>query len=72
VDILRRAKKEWDIKWPKLMDPSDILPTERARTPEQYVFSFLDALQKNDVEIVEIAPKGYKSLQITLKIRFTA
>jgi hypothetical protein len=72
VDVLRRAKKEWDIKWPKLMDPSDILPTEKAYTAEQYIFSFLDALQKTDVEIVDIGPKGYRSLQITVKIRFTA
>jgi hypothetical protein len=72
VDVLRRAKREWDIKWPKLMDPSDLLPTEKARTAEQYVFSFLDALQKTDVEIVDIGPKGYKSLQVTLRIRFTA
>ncbi len=72
VEVLRRAKREWDIKWPKLMDPSDILPTARARTAEQYVFSFLDALQKTDIEIVDIEPKGYTSLQVTLKIRFTA
>lgn len=72
VEVLRRAKREWDIKWPKLMDPSDILPTEKARTAEQYVFSFLDALQKTDVEIIDIGPKGYRSLQVTLKIRFTA
>jgi hypothetical protein len=72
VDVLRQAKRVWDIKWPKLMDPSDILPTEKAKTAEQYVFSFLDALQKTDVEIVDIGPRGYKSLQVTLKIRFTA
>lgn len=72
VEVVRRAKKEWDIKWPKLMDPSDILPTDKARTAEQYIFSFLDALQKTDVEIIDIGPKGYKSLQVTLKIRFSA
>jgi hypothetical protein len=72
IEVLRRAKREWDIKWPKLMDPSDILPTDRARTAEQYVFSFLDSVQKGDVEIVDIGPKGYRSLQVTLKIRFSA
>src|SRR5690348_14449382 len=51
IEVLRRAKRAWDIKWPKLMDPSDILPTEGARTPKQYIFSFLDALEKTDIEI---------------------
>jgi hypothetical protein len=27
IDVLRRAKEVWDIKWPKLMDPSTVLPT---------------------------------------------
>jgi hypothetical protein len=62
----------WKIKWPKLMDPGDVLPRPKAQTPEQYVLSFLDALGKDDVQVVEIGPKGYKTLQVTLNIRFSA
>lgn len=72
IDVLRRAKEVWNIKWPKLMDPSAVLPRGRLRTPEQYVMSFLDALEKDDVQVVKIGPKGYKTLQVTLNIRFTA
>jgi hypothetical protein len=72
IDVLRRAKDVWKIKWPKLMDPSDVLPRPKAQTPQQYVLSFLDALGKDDVQVVEIGPKGYKTLQVTLNIRFSA
>lgn len=72
IDVLRRAKKKWKIKWPKLMDPGSVLPRREARTPEQYVLSFLDALGKDDVQVVGIGPKGYKTLQVTLNIRFSA
>jgi hypothetical protein len=54
------------------MDPGDVLPRPKAQTPEQYVLSFLDALGKDDVQVVEIGPKGYKTLQVTLNIRFSA
>jgi hypothetical protein len=72
IDVLRQAKKVWKIRWPKLMDPEDVLPRPKAQTPEQYVLSFLDALGKDDVQVVEIGPKGYKTLQVTLNIRFSA
>jgi hypothetical protein len=72
IDVLRRAKEAWKVRWPKLMDPGDVLPRPKAQTPEQYVLSFLDAIGKDDVQIVEIGPKGYKTLQVTLNIRFSA
>lgn len=72
IDVLRRAKQVWSIEWPKLMDPGTLLPRAKAETPEQYVLSFLDALNKQDVEVVQIGPKGYKTLQVTLNIRFSA
>jgi len=72
IDVLRQAKKVWNIKWPKLMDPGTVLPRRDARTPQQYVLSFLDALGKDDVQVLDIGPKGYKTLQVTLNIRFRA
>ena len=71
-DVLRKATEVWGIKWPTIMDPSEILPKRKARSAEQYVFSFLDALGKDNVEIVAIGPKGHKTLQVTLNIRFSA
>ena len=72
IQVLRTAKRVWDINWPKLMDPSEILPHTKARSPEQYVLSFLHRLDKEDIEIIAVKPKGATALQVTLKIRFTA
>ncbi len=71
MEVLRRASEKWGIKW-KYIDASEILPKLKVRTPEQYVFSFLDAVREKDVEILQVGPKGYKTLQVTMRIRFTA
>ena len=71
MEVLRTANQRWGIKW-KLIDPSDILPKRKVKSPEQYVFSFLDALREQDVKVVRIGPKAYNVLEVTLKIRFSA
>jgi hypothetical protein len=71
MDVLKKASEKWGTKW-KYIDTSEILPKLKIREPEQFVFSFLDALRESDVEIVRIGPKGHKTLQVTLNIRFTA
>jgi hypothetical protein len=71
MGVLKKASEKWGIKW-KYIDTSEILPKLRVHTPEQYVFSFLHAVQEKDVEIVRIGPKGHDALQVTLKIRFSA
>jgi transcriptional regulator with XRE-family HTH domain len=71
LEVLRKASVEWGIKW-RYIDTSQILPKLKVHTPEQYVFSFLDTVRPKDVEILQIGPKGAKTLQVTMKIRFTA
>jgi transcriptional regulator with XRE-family HTH domain len=71
LEVLRKASVTWGIKW-KYIDTSQILPKLTVHTPQQYVFSFLDAVRPQDVEILQIGPKGPKTLQVTMKIRFTA
>jgi len=71
LEVLRKASEKWGIHW-KFIDASQILPKLTVNTPKQYVFSFLDAVRRDDVEILQIGPKGPKSLQVTMKIRFTA
>lgn len=76
LEVLRNANQKWGIKW-KWMDLSEILPKRQIQTPEQYVFSFLQALRQRDVEVVEVGPlkpgpRQANVLQVTLKIRFSA
>ena len=71
LGVLRTVSEKWGTKW-KHIDPSEILPKRTIRSTEQYVFEFLDVLKAKDVEIVDIGPKGHKTLQVTFKIRFTA
>jgi len=72
IQVLRNAKKVWSIKWPKIMDPSEVLPQEKARSSKQYALPFLEALKKENFEIIAVEPKGTSNLQVTFKIRFTA
>lgn len=72
LEVLRDVQRKWKVTW-KLIDPSEILKTKKAQSEQQLVFSFLDALRKENVEITKIGPEGETSvLQVTLKIRFTA
>lgn len=71
MQVLRTATEKWGIKW-KYLDPSEILPRQNMRSPKQFVFAFLDALQQQDVEVIKIGPKGQSILQVTLNIRFSA
>jgi hypothetical protein len=68
MDVLRRATEKWGIRWIHL-DPSEILRPLKMRSPEQLVFSFLSAMEADDVEVVEVAPDGSSVLQVVLKIR---
>ncbi len=68
MDVLRTAKEKWGVKW-KYLDPSEVLRPLKVKTPEQLIFSFLKAMNEEDIEIVEVAPKGTSALQVVLKIR---
>jgi hypothetical protein len=68
MDVLRRATEKWGIKW-KHLDPSEILRPVKMRSPEQLVFSFLSAMEEEDVEVVEVVPGGTSVLQVVLRIR---
>jgi hypothetical protein len=68
MDVLRRATIKWGIKW-KYLDPSEIVRSLKMRSAEQLVFSFLNAMEEEDVEIVEVTPNGKSTLQIVLQIR---
>jgi hypothetical protein len=72
VEVLRDVQKKWKITW-NLIDPSEMLKAKRIVSEKQLVFSFLEALRKENVEITKIGPEGETSvLQVTMKIRFTA
>ncbi len=71
MDVLRAATDKWGIKW-KHLDPSEVLRPLKMKTAEQLVFSFLNALHEEDIEVVEVGPEGNSVLHISLKIRFPA
>jgi transcriptional regulator with XRE-family HTH domain len=71
MQVLSNATKKWGIKW-KYLDPSEIFPKQKVRSPQQFVFAFLDALHEEDVEVVRVGPKKNNILQVTLNIRFSA
>jgi hypothetical protein len=54
------------------LDPSEVLPKQKVRSPKQFVFAFLDALQEQDIEVVKVGARGQNVLQVTLNIRFSA
>ena len=69
MDVLRAATDKWGIKW-RYLDPSEVLRPLKLKTSKQLVFSFLDALREEDIEIVEVGPEGSSVLHILFKIRF--
>lgn len=71
MQVLRNATNEWGIKW-QYLDPSEILPRKNVKSPQQFVFAFLQALQEQDIEVVRVGPKKHNVLQVTLNIRFSA
>ncbi len=68
IDVLRRATDEWGIKW-KYLDPYEVLRTVKAKSPEQLVFSFLDAMDEDNIEVTDVTPDGKSVLRISLRIR---
>ena len=66
--VLQAAAEKWHIKW-KHLDPSEVLRPRKVETPEQLVFSFLNAMDEEDIEVVEVTPEGMSVLQVVLKIR---
>lgn len=71
LQVLRTATEKWGIKW-MYLDPSEVLPKQKVRSPKQFVFAFLDALQEQDIEVVKVGARGQNVLQVTLNIRFSA
>ena len=71
MQVLQDAAKKWHIKW-KHLDPSEVLRRKRVESAEQLVFSYLDAMDEDDIKIVEVAPEGMNTLQVVLKIRIPA
>lgn len=69
VEVLRDAQQLWSIKW-DLIDPSNLVRIEEAKSPEQLKFAFLKALREEDVEIARVKPEGADVLSLELKIRF--
>jgi hypothetical protein len=70
-EVLRRVHEKWGVKW-RYIDTSEILPIRKVRTPEQAVFSFLKAIDEDDVEISQVGTEGETILHIKLKVRFPA
>ena len=71
VDVLKTATEKWGVKW-KYLDPSDLVRSVKMKSPEQLVFSFLSAMDEDDIEVVEVAREGKNVLQVVLKLRFPA
>jgi hypothetical protein len=71
MDVLRKVKEKWQIKW-KYLDPSEVFSNQKCETPEQFVMSFLDEVHARDIEVVKVGPKSASVLQVTLNIRFSA
>lgn len=68
MDVLRRATEKWGIKW-KYLDPSEVLRPLKMKSTEQLVFSFLNSMDEEDIEVVEVGPDSANVLQVILKIR---
>lgn len=68
MDVLRRATEKWGIKW-KYLDPSEVLRPLKIKSAEQLIFSFLNTMEEEDVQVIEVAPDGASVLQVVLKIR---
>lgn len=66
--VLQAAAEKWHIKW-KHIDPSEVLRSKRVETAEQLVFSFLKAISRDDIEILDVTPGGTSVLQVVLSIR---
>ncbi len=69
MDVLRAATDKWGVKW-KHLDPSEVLRPLKMRTAEQLVFTFLNAVEEDDIEVVEVGAGKNSSLRVTLNIRF--
>lgn len=68
MNVLLVAKEKWGIRW-KHLDPSEVVRISKPKTAKQLVFSFLDAMREDDIEIVEVTPDSTTVLRISLKIR---
>ena len=68
MNVLFEAKKKWGIEW-KHLDPSEVLRPLKAKTAKQLVFSFLEEMTTDDIEIVNVTPEGTSVLRVSLKIR---
>jgi len=70
MEVLRDAQAKWQgVKW-DLIDVSEITKAKKITSPEQYVLSFLQEVHEENVQVAKIGPKGERTLQILLNIRF--
>lgn len=69
MEVLLRAKEEWGVKWDYL-DPAEVLRKKDVANVRQLVFTFLEAIEKEDIKVVEVSPDGTSVLQISFKIKF--
>jgi hypothetical protein len=70
MEVLRAAKEKWEgVEW-DLIDVSQITEKKEMASPEQYALSFLQEFRTEDVQIAKIGPKGERTLQLLVNIRF--
>ena len=71
VETLDDARKKWGINW-ELVDTEEMLRKKRVDSAEQFVFSFIEAVRKEDVEVARVGPQGSTVLEVRFRIRFPA
>ena len=71
MEVLRRANDIWGFKC-KYIDFAEILPKQKAKSPRQLVFAFLQLMRSRDVQVVQVGPRSENVLEVTLNIRFSA
>jgi hypothetical protein len=71
IETLDDAREKWGIKW-DLIDTEEMLRKKRVDSAEQFVFSFIDAVRKEDVEVSRVGPQGSTVLEVRFRIRFPA
>jgi hypothetical protein len=69
VEVLRDVQERWGVEW-EYLDPSEILFARRFKSAEQLLLPYIQSVEEEDVEIVEVGAGRDSCLHVKLRIKF--
>jgi hypothetical protein len=69
MEVLRDAREHWGIEW-RYLDPTEVLLARKFKSAEQILLPYIQSVEEDDVEVVQVGAGKNSCLHVMIRIRF--